>query len=78
VAIASPDLKTQPQAGELWLSRPPFLFVALVVGRNDNVEPPLVSYVLYDEDGCSIEQISHVSLDRSWWHSFQPMERRYG
>ncbi|MGH2974593.1 MAG: hypothetical protein ACRDLL_06975 [Solirubrobacterales bacterium] len=54
------------------------MFVALVVGRNDRVDPPLVSYVLYDEDGSTLEQVSHVTLDRDWWHSFQPMERRYG
>ena len=42
------------------------------------IDPAVVSYVLHDEDGFVLEQVSQSALDRDWWHSFQPMERRYG
>jgi len=45
---------------------------------DDRRDPALISYVLHDEDGFVLEQISHATLDDGWWHSFQPMERRYG
>lgn len=49
-----------------------------MIDRDDRFDPPLISYVLYDEDGFSLEAVSHATLDPSWWHAFQPMERRYG
>lgn len=76
--MASPDTRTQPRSGETWLSRPPYLFLAHIVEVDDRLDPPVVSYVLHDADGFVLERISHATLDHSWWHSFQPMERRYG
>lgn len=73
-----PNIKTPPQAGEIWLSRPPYLFLAHVLGVDERHDPPVVSYVLHDEDGFGLEQVSHTTLDRGWWHAFQPMERHYG
>jgi len=74
----SPDVRTQPHAGEVWLSRPPYLFLAHILRVDDRCDPPVISYVLHDEDGFVLEQVSHATLDRGWWHSFQPMERHYG
>lgn len=73
-----PDTWTRPHPGDVWLSRPPYLFLAHIVSVDDRVEPAVVSYVLHDEDGFMLEQGSHAALDPGWWHSFQPMERHYG
>jgi hypothetical protein len=76
--MASRNTKAQPQAGEIWLTRPPYLFLAHILEVDEHVEPPVVSYLLHDEDGLVLERISRATLDRGWWHAFQPMERRYG
>ena len=73
-----PDTRTRPHPGDVWLSRPPYLFLAHILAVDERVEPAVVSYVLYDEDGFMLEQSSQATLDRGWWHSFQPMERHYG
>jgi hypothetical protein len=73
-----PDIRTQPQPGDVWLSRAPYLFLAHILEVDDRHDPSVVSYVLHDEDGFVLEQVSRAKLDRGWWHSFQPMERHYG
>jgi hypothetical protein len=77
-SMAGPNVKTWPQPGEIWLSRPPYLFLAHIVEVNDRSDPAVVSYVLHDEDGFVLERVSHTVLDRDWWHAFQPMDRAYG
>lgn len=72
------DTKPFPRPGELWLSRPPYLLIAHIVDVDRRSNPGVVSYELLDEDGSLLEQVSHASLDRGWWHTFQPMSRRYG
>ena len=76
--MASRETKVSPRPGEVWLARPPYLMLAQIVAVDDRQDPALVSYVLHDEDGFVLEQISQATLDDGWWHSFQPMERRYG
>ncbi len=76
--MRSPDTRTHPQPGEIWLSRPPYLLLAHILEIDDRQDPAVVSYVLHDEDGFVLEQVSRASLDRGWWHSFQPMARHYG
>ncbi|HWB68981.1 MAG TPA: hypothetical protein VG518_03305 [Solirubrobacterales bacterium] len=72
------DTKKFPQPNELWLSRPPYLLIAHIVDVDLRSKPGIVSYELHDEDGCILEHVSHASLDRGWWHAFQPMARNYG
>jgi hypothetical protein len=72
------DTKHFPRPGELWLSRPPYLLIARIVEVDRHSRPGVVSYELHDEDGSLLEQISHASLDQGWWHTFQPMSRRFG
>ena len=75
-----PNLQTKmPQAGELWLSRPPYLMVARII----DVEEPgpgrgSVSYKLYDEAGSVLEHVDRASLDDGWWRAFQPLTPRQG
>lgn len=76
--MRSPDTRTRPHPGDVWISRPPYLFLAHIVDVDDGCDPPLVSYVLHDEDGFMLERLSQSALDREWWHAFQPMVRRYG
>lgn len=74
-----------PTPNELWLSGPPYLMVARIVeveDRSDAVEGrganPLVSYVLYDEDGSVLEHVDRVALDAGFWRNFQPLTERQG
>jgi hypothetical protein len=76
--MSSPDARTRPHVGDVWISRPPYLFLAHVLDVDERREPPVVSYVLHDQDGFMLEQVSQTALDRNWWRAFQPMERRYG
>jgi hypothetical protein len=76
--MANPDLKTTPRAGDVWLSRPPYLYLAHILAVDEQHEPPVVSYVLQDEDGLALETVSHARLDRGWWHSFQPIGPGWG
>jgi hypothetical protein len=76
--MRSPDTRTRPHPGDVWISRPPYLFLAHILDVDDQRDPALVSYVLHDEDGFVLERVSQTALDRDWWHAFQPMERRYG
>jgi hypothetical protein len=72
------DAERIPQPGERWLSCPPYLLIAHVVGVEEGGELPLISYELQDEDGCLLERVSHAVLDAGWWKAFQPMIPRRG
>ena len=76
--MASPDVKTRPRPGEVWLSCPPFLLLARIVAVDDAADPPVVSYELYDEDGSILERVTHAALDHGWWRTFQPLRPQYG
>ena len=72
------DTQTTPRPGERWLSCPPYLLIAHVIGVDEMADPPLVSYELQDEDGDPLERVEHAILDDGWWRAFQPMVRRCG
>lgn len=72
------DTRSMPRPGERWLSCPPFTLIAHIVRVDERGEPPLVSYVLQDEDGSLLESVEHAVLDLGWWRTFQPMTRRFG
>jgi hypothetical protein len=76
--MASPDVKSLPKPGEVWLSCPPFLLLAKIVDVDVVVEPPVVSYELHDDDGSLLEAVHHATLDRGWWRTFQPLQPRFG
>jgi hypothetical protein len=71
------DTKSIPQPGERWLSCPPYLLIAHVIGVEEAAELPVVSYELQDEEGF-LESVEHALLDEGWWRTFQPMTRRSG
>jgi hypothetical protein len=73
-------VRTIPQPDELWLSRPPYRMIARVldVQPEQSGRSGSISYVLYDEDGSSLEHVSGAPLDESWWYAFQPLTKRQG
>jgi hypothetical protein len=72
------DTKSIPRPGERWLGRPPYLLIAHVLRVDLQVEPPVVSYELHDDEGFLLESVEHALLDEGWWKAFQPMTRRHG
>jgi hypothetical protein len=72
------DTKSIPQAGERWLSCPPYMLIAHVLGVEQVEGRPLVSYELQDDDGIVIERVDRAALDESWWRAFQPMRQYFG
>lgn len=72
------DTHSIPQAGERWLSCPPYVLIAHVLGVESTGGPPLVSYELQDDDGVVIERVDGAVLDDGWWRAFQPMRQRFG
>jgi hypothetical protein len=76
--MASPNVKSLPKPGEVWLSCPPFLLMAKIVDVDVVTGPPVVSYELHDEDGSLLEAVHHATLDRGWWRTFQRLEPRFG
>lgn len=72
------DTKSIPRPGERWLSCPPYLLIAHVIGVETTAGPPVVSYELQDEEGFLLECVEHALLDEGWWRTFQPMVRRGG
>ena len=71
--------KPIPQADELWLSRPPYLMIARILGVEEMpVGRDLVSYVVYDEGGSVLEHVDRAPLDTEFWQIFQPLTRRQG
>ncbi|HEY6730239.1 MAG TPA: hypothetical protein VI039_04355 [Solirubrobacterales bacterium] len=76
--MASPNVKSLPKPGELWLGCPPYLLVAKIVAVNLESSPPVVSYELHDDDGSLLQTVEHAKLDRGWWRSFQRLKPRFG
>ena len=66
-----------PAAGELWLSRPPYMFLTRVLATDIEGQPH-IEYVLHDDDGEPLTGPIREVLDDSWWRNFQPLDRRYG
>jgi hypothetical protein len=76
--MASPNVKTIPRPGEVWLSCPPYLMLACIVAVDTGSEPAVVSYELHDADGSLLQAVEHATLDRGWWRTFQPLHPRFG
>ncbi len=76
--MASPNVKTLPKPGEVWLSCPPYLLMARIVDVSLASEPPVVSYELHDDDGSLLQVVEHATLDHGWWRTFQRLEPRFG
>jgi hypothetical protein len=76
--MASPNVKSLPKPGEVWLSCPPYLLMARIVEVNLASEPPVVSYELHDDDGSLLQAVEHATLDHGWWRTFQRLEPRFG
>lgn len=72
------DTKSMPRTGERWLSCPPYMLIAHVLGVEQVDGLPLVSYELQDDDGVVIERVDRAVLDDGWWRAFQPMRRYFG
>lgn len=76
--MASPNVKSLPKPGEVWLSCPPYLLLARIVDVNLDRDLPVVSYELHDEDGSLLQAVEHATLDHGWWRTFQRLEPRFG
>jgi hypothetical protein len=72
------DTKSIPKSGERWLSCPPYMLIAHVLGVEQVDGQPLVSYELQDDDGVVIERVDRAVLDDGWWRAFQPLRRYFG
>jgi hypothetical protein len=72
------DTKSIPKPGQRWLSCPPYMLIAHVLGVALDDGVPLVSYELQDDDGLVIERVEHALLDDGWWRAFQPMRQYFG
>jgi hypothetical protein len=70
--------RTQPAAGQLWLSRPPFLLIARIDSVFVRAAGTFVAYDLLDDDGSPLCQLVIEPLDDAWWANFQPLVRRVG
>ena len=70
--------RVQPAAGQLWLSRPPFLLTACILELDEAAGPGHVTYDLIDCDGSRLAGPVREPLDESWWANFQPLVRRQG
>lgn len=71
-------IQRHPRRGQLWLSRPPFLFIARILNVVLAGNEVHVSYELLGEDGSRLLGPIDVPLDDSWWDNFQPLEPRFG
>ena len=76
--MSSPNVKSLPKPGEIWLSCPPYLLLARIIDVNLDAEPRVVSYELHDEDGSLLQAVEHATLDRGWWRTYQRLEPRFG
>lgn len=72
------DTKSIPKPGERWLSCPPYMLIAHVLGVEQVDGLPLVTYELQDDDGMVIERVDRAVLDDGWRRAFQPLRRRFG
>jgi hypothetical protein len=70
--------RRQPLAGQIWLSRPPYLMLAHVTDVDETSRPARISYELLDADGSVLDGPVNAVLDEGWWRTFQPMIRRWG
>ena len=70
--------RTPPIAGQLWLSRPPFLLIAKVESVFEYSGRIFIEYELLDDDGTPLCGRVTEPLEDSWWASFQPLVRRFG
>lgn len=68
----------QPEPGQLWLSRPPFLLVTQVRNVVSQAGRARIEYELFDDDGAPLTGPVNELLDTSWWENFQPLVRRHG
>jgi hypothetical protein len=68
----------QPCAGQLWLSRPPFLLIARIDSIVERAGRAFVAYDLLDDDGSPLCGTVTEPLDDTWWANFQPLVRRFG
>jgi hypothetical protein len=68
----------QPCAGQLWLSRPPFLLITRIDSVVERSGRAFVAYELLDDDGSTLCGTVIEPLDESWWANFQPLVRRFG
>jgi hypothetical protein len=73
VAVRNPT----PAAGELWLSRPPYLLVAHILDVSEAESSASIEYELVDYEGDPLTRVCH-QLDTGWWRDFQPLVRRDG
>ena len=76
--MGSPNVKSLPKPGEVWLSCPPYLMLARIVAVSLDSETPVVSYELHDDDGSLLQAVEHATLDHGWWRTFQRLEPRFG
>lgn len=76
--MASPNVKSLPKPGEVWLSCPPYLLLARIVEVNLESEPPVVGYELHDDDGALLQAVEQATLDHGWWRAFQRLEPHFG
>jgi hypothetical protein len=76
--MASPNVKSLPKPGEVWLSCPPFLMMARIVSVDLQGGTPVVSYELHDDDGTLLQAVEHATLDSGWWRAFRRLEPRFG
>jgi hypothetical protein len=72
------DTMSIPKRGERWLSCPPYVLIAHVLGVEQADGLSLVSYELQDDDGVVIERVDRAVLDDGWWRAFQPMRQYLG
>jgi hypothetical protein len=72
------DTMSIPKQGERWLSCPPYMLIAHVLGVEHSDGVPRVSYELQDDDGAIIERVDRAVLDDGWWRAFQPMRQYFG
>jgi hypothetical protein len=72
-----PRVHRIPAPGELWLSRPPYVFLTRVLDAPADGDGH-IAYELLDDDGTVLTGPITEALDGSWWRNFQPLERRYG
>jgi hypothetical protein len=52
--------------------------MARIVEVDAEAEPPVVSYVLHDDDGSLLQAVEHAALDYAWWRTFQRLQPRFG
>ncbi len=67
-----------PAAGQLWISRPPFMLIARVLAVDACGPAATVEYELLDDDGSPLSAPVAAVLDSSWWATFRLLVKRQG